>query len=49
MARALEGAVGDVRFSGHGAWVDDYEAPDHVWLHMDHASGAHTTVEVSYS
>lgn len=38
-----------VRFSGHGAWVDDYEAPDHVWLHMDHASGAHTTVEVSYS
>ena len=38
-----------VRFSGHGAWVDDYEAPDHVWLHMDHACGAHTTVEVSYS
>ncbi len=38
-----------VRFSGHGAWVDDYEAPDHVWVHMEHASGAHTTVEVSYS
>jgi predicted dehydrogenase len=38
-----------VRFSGHGAWVDDYAAPDHVWVHMDHASGAHTTVEVSYS
>ena len=38
-----------VRFAAHGAWVDDYEAPDHVWLHMDHASGAHTTVEVSYS
>ena len=38
-----------VRFSGHGAWVDDYEAPDHVWLHMDHECGAHTTVEVSYS
>ena len=38
-----------VRHSGVGAWVDDYEAPDHVWLHMDHASGAHTTVEVSYS
>ncbi|PTX99903.1 hypothetical protein DB346_19020 [Verrucomicrobia bacterium LW23] len=38
-----------VRYSGHGAWADDYEAPDHVWLHMDHACGAHTVVEVSYS
>jgi predicted dehydrogenase len=38
-----------VRQSGAGAWVDEYEAPDHVWLHMDHACGAHTTVEVSYS
>jgi predicted dehydrogenase len=38
-----------VRFSGHGAWVDEYEAPDHMWLHMDHASGAHTVVEISYS
>ena len=38
-----------VRFTGHGAWVDDYEAPDHVWVHMEHASGAHSTVEVSYS
>ncbi|MEZ0296670.1 MAG: Gfo/Idh/MocA family protein [Candidatus Methylacidiphilales bacterium] len=38
-----------VRYSGHGAWVDDYEAPDHVWLHMDHACGAHTVVEVSYT
>lgn len=38
-----------VRFSGHGAWVDDYEAPDHMWLHMDHANGAHTLVEISYS
>ena len=34
---------------GHGAWVADYEAPDHVWLHMDHHSGAHTMVEMSYS
>lgn len=32
-----------------GAWVDEYEAPDHVWLHLDHASGAHTMVEISYS
>ena len=38
-----------VRFTGHGAWVDDYDAPDHVWVHLEHSSGAHTTVEVSYS
>jgi predicted dehydrogenase len=38
-----------VRYGGFGAWVDDFESPDHVWLHMDHASGAHTMVEVSYS
>lgn len=38
-----------INFSGHGAWVDGYDAPDHVWLHMDHASGAHTMVEMSYS
>ncbi len=38
-----------VRFAGHGAWVDDYEAPDHMWLHLDHANGAHTVVEISYS
>jgi len=36
-------------FSAHGAWVDDYEAPDHMWVHMDHADGAHTVVEISYS
>lgn len=36
-------------FSARGAWVDDYEAPDHMWLHMDHANGAHTVVEISYS
>ena len=38
-----------VDFSSHGAWVDDYEAPDHLWVHMDHANGAHTLVEMSYS
>lgn len=38
-----------IAFSSHGAWVDDYEAPDHMWLHMDHANGAHTMVEMSYS
>ena len=38
-----------VRATGHGAWVDDYEAPDHMWLHLDHDNGAHTAVEISYS
>lgn len=38
-----------VRSQAHAAWVDEYEAPDHVYLHMDHASGAHTMVEMSYS
>ena len=38
-----------VDFSAHGAWVDEYEAPDHIWLHMDHANGTHTMVEISYS
>ncbi|MBC2603779.1 Gfo/Idh/MocA family protein [Puniceicoccus vermicola] len=38
-----------VRSVAHGAWVDDYEAPDHMWLHLDHASGAHSVVEISYS
>jgi predicted dehydrogenase len=32
-----------------GAWVTEYEAPDHVWLHMSHETGAMSTVEVSYS
>lgn len=38
-----------VHFAAHGAWVEDYEAPDHMWLHLDHACGAHTVVEISYS
>ena len=32
-----------------GIWVDEYEAPDHMYLHMDHINGAHTLVEMSYS
>lgn len=33
-----------------GAWVTEgYEAPDHMWLHMDHAKGAHSLVEMSFS
>jgi len=31
------------------AWVADYEAPDHVYLHMDHDCGAHTMVEMSFT
>ncbi|MFH1567452.1 MAG: Gfo/Idh/MocA family oxidoreductase, partial [Gemmatimonadota bacterium] len=37
------------RWSAAGAWVDEYDAPDHVYLNMDHAGGAHTMVEISYS
>lgn len=38
-----------VRAAGHGAWADEYEAPDHVYAHLDHDNGAHTMVEMSYS
>jgi predicted dehydrogenase len=31
------------------AWVADYEAPDHVYLHMDHSAGAHSMVEMSFT
>ena len=37
------------RWSAAGAWVDEYEAPDHMYLHLDHENGAHTTVEMSFS
>jgi predicted dehydrogenase len=37
------------RISGEGAWVEDYEAPDHVYAHLDHANGAHTCVEMSFT
>ena len=37
------------RVSGHGAWADEYEAPDHTWAQLTHANGAHTCVEISYS
>lgn len=39
------------KVAGRGAWVEieNYEAPDHMWLHMDHASGAHSTVEISFT
>jgi len=38
-----------IRQQGAGAWVEDYEAPDHVYVHLDHANGAHTMVEISYT
>jgi predicted dehydrogenase len=38
-----------VDFCARGAWVDEHEAPDHIWLQMDHLSGAHTMIEMSYS
>lgn len=38
-----------VRVHGEGAWVANYDAPDHMYLHMDHAAGAHTMVEMSFS
>jgi len=38
-----------VRQQGIGVWVQDYEAPDHIYLHLDHENGAHTMVEMSYS
>jgi predicted dehydrogenase len=37
------------RISAAGAWLDDYDAPDHMYLHMDHEGGVHTLVEISYS
>ncbi len=36
-------------FTGIGAWVSDYVAPDHMFLHMDHANGAHTSIEVGFT
>ncbi|MBP5233732.1 MAG: Gfo/Idh/MocA family oxidoreductase [Planctomycetes bacterium] len=39
-----------IRQEGFGAWVEDgYAAPDHVWLHLDHANGAHTMIETSFA
>lgn len=38
-----------IRWTSAGAWVDEYEVPDHVYVHMDHENGAHTMVDLSYS
>jgi predicted dehydrogenase len=37
------------RFESSGAWVSEYEAPDHVYLHMDMAKGAHSMIEMSFT
>lgn len=34
---------------GIGVWVEDFVAPDHMYLHMGHECGAHTLVEISFS
>ncbi len=36
-------------YQAAGAWVENYEAPDHMWLHLDHENGAHTMAEMSFS
>ncbi|MEM6756748.1 MAG: Gfo/Idh/MocA family oxidoreductase [Planctomycetota bacterium] len=38
-----------IRTAGHAAWVDEYDAPDHAYAHLDHDNGAHTMVEMSFS
>lgn len=38
-----------VDFRAEGVWVDEFEAPDHMYVHLDHDNGAHTMVEMSYS
>ncbi|RYG34819.1 Gfo/Idh/MocA family oxidoreductase [bacterium] len=39
-----------VRSTASAAWVaDGYEAPDHVYAHLDHEGGLHTMVEMSFS
>ena len=38
-----------VEVSGHGAWADSYQAPDHCWAQLTHGNGCHTSVEMSYS
>lgn len=38
------------RQTAAAAWIDrEYEAPDHVWLDLDHQCGAHSHIEMSFS
>ena len=34
---------------GIGVWVEDFEAPDHMYLHMGHENGANSMVEMIFS
>jgi len=34
---------------GIGVWVEDFDAPDHMYLHMAHQCGAHSMIEMSFS
>ncbi len=38
-----------VRTCQTGAWVADYSAADHMFLHMDHEGGVHTSIELSFT
>jgi predicted dehydrogenase len=39
-----------VRYQASGAWIEEeFEAPDHMWLNLDHENGTHTAVEMSFS
>ena len=37
------------RWQVAGAWVEDFAAPDHLYLHLDHQNGAHSAIEMSFS
>jgi predicted dehydrogenase len=37
-------------FAAHGAIIDDdYNIPDHVYIHADHANGVHSMIESAFS
>lgn len=38
-----------IRSHADAAWVSEYEAPDHLYLHMDHEKGVHTMIETSFT
>lgn len=38
-----------VGYDSSAAWVAEYDAPDHVYLHMNHQGGALSTIEMSFS
>jgi predicted dehydrogenase len=36
-------------YHAEGAWLTDYKAPSHVFLHLRHENGMRSAIEVSYS